>query len=60
MPFSHIILVAVSVFGFVQAIPSPTAKAGVVARDTNAEVAGVLNTLKGRTDDILPQIGEHP
>lgn len=57
MLFSHIAFVALSVFGFVQAIPSPLAKEGVVARATNADVAGVMNTLKGRTDTILPQIG---
>nr|BAA13612.1 FVFD16 [Flammulina velutipes] len=56
MLFSHIVFVALSVFGLVQAIPSPLAKEGVVERATNADVTGVLNTLKGRTDTILPQI----
>ena len=68
MFISRIALVALSVFGMVQAIPAPISKNVAISRATNDTgvdavdgtdaIMSVLTTLKGQTDSILPQIGE--
>lgn len=65
MFISRIALVALSIFGMVQAIPAPISKNVAISRAANDTavdgtdaIMAVLTTLKGQTDSILPQIGE--
>ena len=68
MFISRVALVALSVFGMVQAMPtpSPIAKNVAISRATNDTgvdgtdaIMSVLTTLKGQTDTILPQVSNY-